>query len=101
MRPVHFPSLVEETLHDGEVNEAVENLLHRKIQGEELEEGPRIPVISEFIESELARLRAEVPPEEPRADPERLDVEFRALLRDIYGNTIDGSPSRPKPPAKA
>lgn len=40
----------------------VQELLQRKLASDELAEGPRIPVLNEFIDSELARLESQEPP---------------------------------------
>jgi len=62
--------------------EAIQALVHRKRAGEELDEGPRIPLISAFIESELARLAA-YSPQKSTANPsfEPLNQLFRDVLR--------------------
>jgi predicted nucleotidyltransferase len=54
--PMEFGRLVAETITDPLLRRAVDDLVAAKRAGAELDEGPRIPVISEFIEGELSRL---------------------------------------------
>lgn len=84
--PTEFSRLVEETVPSRELREAIDELVAEKAAGAELDEGPRIPVLGEFIDAEIAR-HAEtgfrrappMPPTEP------LDELFRAELRRVYG----------------
>jgi predicted nucleotidyltransferase len=54
--PTEFQVLVERVVDSPELKEAIGALIKAKRRGEELDRGPRIAPISEFIESELARL---------------------------------------------
>jgi len=54
--PIEFQKLVDGTIRDTKVREAIERLLADKAAGAELDHGPRIEAISGFIESELDRL---------------------------------------------
>lgn len=68
-----------------ELKEAVAGLLESKRSGNELDRGPRIPAISDFIESELARWEcSEIPrsPAHPHGD--QLDGFFRQSLRELW-----------------
>ncbi|MCS6993196.1 MAG: nucleotidyltransferase domain-containing protein [Anaerolineales bacterium] len=58
--PTAFSILLDRLVTDPALREAIDNLIEQKRQGNELSEGPRIPLISEFIESELARLETAV-----------------------------------------
>lgn len=86
MPPMEFEKLVNDQLPD-EVRPAVEQLLQRKRSGDELDEGPRIPEINEFVEESIGRLR--VPSETPagvrRPDPAALDGVFRECLAEAWG----------------
>jgi len=48
--------LVEQVVDTPELKEEIGKLIEARRRGEELDRGPRIASISEFIESELARL---------------------------------------------
>jgi predicted nucleotidyltransferase len=54
--PTEFAVLVERVVESPVLKEAIDNLIRAKRRGEELDRGPRIQVISEYIESELRRL---------------------------------------------
>jgi predicted nucleotidyltransferase len=86
MPPMEFEKLVDDQLPD-EVKPAVEQLLQRKRSGDELDEGPRIPEINEFVEESIGRLR--VPSATPAGvrhpDPEALDGVFRECLAEAWG----------------
>jgi predicted nucleotidyltransferase len=56
--PTEFQVLVERVVDSPELKEEINELIEAKRRGEELDRGPRIVPISEFIESELARLES-------------------------------------------
>ncbi|MBI4670943.1 MAG: nucleotidyltransferase domain-containing protein [Chloroflexi bacterium] len=83
--PTDFNVMVERLVTDPELRAAIDNLLAEKRAGAELREGPRIPVISAFIESEMARLEQFHVPRDPRPFPsEPLNELFRATLREVW-----------------
>lgn len=83
--PTDFNLMVERLVTDPALRAAIENLLTEKRAGAELREGPRIPVISDFIESEMARLEQLHVPRDPRPFPsEPLNELFRATLREVW-----------------
>jgi uncharacterized protein len=53
--PIEFQVLVDATLDHGPVRKAVDALLEAKRAGAELDEGPPVPEISDFVESEIVR----------------------------------------------
>jgi hypothetical protein len=63
----------------------VETLRKRKMAGEELDRGPAIPVITDFVSSELARLE-HLHPERKVQYPgfEPLNTLFRAVLSETF-----------------
>ena len=65
----------------------VSGLLKRKRAGDELSAGPRMPEISDFLEAEIGRLRADVLVDGPPATPdmELLDALFRTTLHEVWG----------------
>lgn len=83
--PIEFSRLLDATLDSAELRSAIDELVAAKRAGNELDEGPRIPVISEFIEVEMARF-------ETREDKRRNDMPavdelntlFRATLEEVW-----------------
>ena len=83
--PIEFSRLVGAAGLEREVQAAIAALVAEKLAGHELDEGPRDPALSTFIEREMARL--ETPEERPRAAPlprEELDQLFRRTLREMW-----------------
>jgi predicted nucleotidyltransferase len=86
MPPTEFASLVDDQL-PAALRPLVHALLERKRAGDELDSGPRVPAINEFLESEMSRLRAALDeiPSSPPPDWEGLDRLFRETLVDVWG----------------
>jgi uncharacterized protein len=82
--PMEFGVLVERSVDSPDLRHAIEELLEQKKAGRELDSGPRIEVISEFIERELRRLEVELKVD-VRAKPEseKLNEFFRSALDEI------------------
>ncbi len=79
--PVKFVTMVNSLLPKGELQQDVHKLLVRKIAGQELDDGPRIPSISKFIEAELAGYERMARVDMPmKSDMELLNVLFRDIL---------------------
>lgn len=78
--PIQFERLVEATAQDPALRRAIDELLKAKKSGKELDKGPRIEIISSFIETELDRL-ANLRPE--RASPAPAMQELDGLFRDV------------------
>lgn len=81
--PMEFGMLVARSVDSKELRQAIEELLERKKAGQELDTGPRIKVISEYIERELGRLEAKLsvtPREKPNS--EKLNGFFRWALEE-------------------
>jgi predicted nucleotidyltransferase len=89
--PIEFQTLVERVLAEGDVSAAVRDLLRRKRAGEELDRGPRIPVLSTFLAQELDRLSALPAPPAARPSSAELDQAFRECLIEIYGDHIQAT----------
>jgi predicted nucleotidyltransferase len=81
--PMEFEKLVEHSIGSNELKQAISELLERKRSGKEIDRQPKIPVISGFIDDELARLRSD-PKLEDRTKPnfERLNEIFRECVAD-------------------
>lgn len=75
--PMEFDVVVRETVHDPTLLKAIEELVERKMAGEELRKGPRMAAIDEFIRAELERLPTVVPKDDSGAPREPLDELFQ------------------------
>ncbi len=79
--PVAFDRLVETTVEDGSLREAIHDLVARKRAGRELDAGPRLPTLHSFIEAELERQAdTTFPASDPSPGVEPLNDFFRAVL---------------------
>lgn len=87
--PMEFQKLVDGTVTDADLLDAIGGLLVCKKAGEELDRGPKIPIISAFVERELERLSGKNPaPPAVSSDPSRLDQLFRDALVEVWGPTF-------------
>lgn len=83
--PTEFEKLVEATVPTDELREAIAALVDEKAAGAELDYGPRIPVVSDFIEGELRRHEQTGFDRSPPPPPiEPLNELFRDELRQVY-----------------
>lgn len=78
--PMKFQLLVEKTLQDSQLKNDVYNLVERKKSGEELDFGPRIPSISDFVEAEIDRLEKSHPEKAEYKDFSELDEIFKKIV---------------------
>ena len=83
--PTEFQTMLEQLPLEGSLVAEVERLLELKRAGDELGQGPRIAIISEFLEKELAH-RQENPIVLPRQTPdlEKLNRLFLEILGEIW-----------------
>jgi len=79
--PMEFQLLVEKTLQDSQLKNDVYNLVERKKSGEELDFGPRIPSISDFVEAEIDRLEKSHPEKAEYKDFSELDEIFKKIVK--------------------
>ena len=83
--PTDFNVLVDELVKETKLRLEIERLLAEKRAGAELDRGPKIPVISEFIEREIERWEQQRPvdsdPDHSRID---LDSFFRNVLAELW-----------------
>lgn len=86
--PIEFQKLVDATLHDNPLLDALEKLLIRKRSGEELDRGPKIPIVSDFLAGEIERLNAETKHDPTQKDPDLLDKAFLSILVNCNGRRI-------------
>ena len=78
--PMEFSKLVNRTIDDVMLRFAIADLVVRKRNGEELDRAPRVPVISEFVETELSRLAGSAPEKIGPPPVAELDAFFRNTL---------------------
>jgi predicted nucleotidyltransferase len=66
------------------------DLVRRKRAGEELDDGPRIPPLHAFLDSEIKRLGAGLPAKTRRRPPDwdALDKVLRNSLGEVWGNPL-------------
>lgn len=84
--PMEFDRLVESQVKDAEVRKAIDDLLVRKMAGEELSEEPRIDVLNDML-AEKIRCFADLVGEVDTVDKpqtETLDELFRETLREVW-----------------
>ena len=89
--PMELSKLVDRTVDRADVRQAIHDLLRRKKAGEELDRGPRIPAISDFLATELDRLSMQKTPPARRTAVDPLDRVLRSSVVEIYGNCIRGT----------
>ena len=90
--PVEFTALLDGADLDAAVRRRIDTLLADKRAGNELDRGPKIPEIGDFIERELARLeQLRIERRRPECDLAGLDDLFRAFLTSPH----PGAPPRP------
>jgi uncharacterized protein len=84
--PIEFGRLVDATIDDPALRSAVDALVSAKRSGTELDRGPRDAVLSEFLESQLARLQTVDGPTRETSAPgvEELNTLFRDTLREVW-----------------
>lgn len=75
--PMRFDELVEGVVEDANLRAAIANLLARKRAGDELGRAPKDPVLSAYIDRELALLGHPEPSNEPVPDSQALNRFFQ------------------------
>jgi len=85
MPPMEFETLVESQLPE-HVRPSVLALLGRKRAGDELDNGPQIPEINEFLERSVTELREQLAalPQGAKPDWDSLDTLFRSVLNEAW-----------------
>jgi predicted nucleotidyltransferase len=83
--PIEFQKLVDATVHDAGLRAAIDDLIDAKRAGAELNRGPRMPAISDFIETEMARLELTASGRISAEQPiETLNQLFRDTLQEVW-----------------
>lgn len=85
--PIEFQKLVDAIVDDTELRNAIGDLLERKKAGKEIDRGPKIPVISTFIDEHLNRLSAENVKPPSKKGMEKLNEVFQLSLKRSWGYT--------------
>jgi predicted nucleotidyltransferase len=86
--PTEFQKLLEAMVPAGSLRTAIDDLLREKAAGGELDRGPKIPEINEFLLNELERLEETRFAREPAESPvDLLDKLFQQKLKEAYGGT--------------
>lgn len=84
--PTEFGVLVERLIEDGELKKTIADLVERKRAGAELDRGPAIPVLGDFLKYELERLeKVSGEFDAPKTTTEKLNEVFRASLAETWG----------------
>jgi uncharacterized protein len=86
MPPIKFQDLLNDLIPERELMSQVEELMSRKMAGEELMEGPKVERILAFLETEINRLEMTVKNfTTPFEDPtEELNLIFRETLSKVW-----------------
>ncbi|MBN1904560.1 MAG: nucleotidyltransferase domain-containing protein [Deltaproteobacteria bacterium] len=83
--PMEFEQLINKLLEDGELKTAIGELLRRKKEGQELDGEPKIPVISDFIEAEIEKIKiSNFADNKISSNTEKLNDIFRSILADAW-----------------
>jgi predicted nucleotidyltransferase len=84
--PTEFDALVEKLVKEPKLKKTIDTLVQEKRDGEELDYGPRIDTISEFIEQELERFENfQVEYDKVSAPVEKLNELFLNALGEVWG----------------
>lgn len=87
--PMEFATLLDQLTPNPKLKSAIDDLVQLKRNGHELDRGARIPIISEYIESELNRIETEMATLRPsKPATEKLNEVFRFSLEAAWSATI-------------
>ncbi len=87
MAPTAFETLVAGTVTNTSLKQEIEVLVAAKEAGQELDYGPRRPILSDFIEMEMARLEtADFNRHSPHFPVEPLNQLFREALQEVWSS---------------
>jgi len=84
--PMEFSRLVEAIVTDTQLRRAIDELVSAKRAAVEMDRGPRIPIISDFIEEEIKRfdnIAASIPKQD--TSNQALNELFRNTLTEVWG----------------
>jgi len=81
--PMEFDALVAQVADEPGLAEAIRDLVRQKMAAAELDRGPKIPILSDFIAAELPRLGGIQMPHSPLPDIELLNAFFRKTIEAV------------------
>ena len=85
--PTEFAILVEKIITSPSLKVEINRLIEAKRRGDELDKGPRIPIISEFIETEILRFdNHQFNYPKLKAPAAELDRLFMESLQEVWGS---------------
>ena len=89
--PMEFNTLVEKLVTDSALRLAIDELVAAKRAAKEMDRGPRIPVVSEFIDQEIAKFDG-IAGKLPKQDIPvgKLNDLFRFTLREAWQKNSPG-----------
>jgi predicted nucleotidyltransferase len=83
--PMEFETLLKELVSEGPLYQEISTLLERKKDGEELDRGPVIPLINEFLGSEIERLGVAIVARTEKTErTSALNILFRNILDEVW-----------------
>jgi uncharacterized protein len=87
--PIEFERLLDTVVTDSDLRCAIDLLLEAKRNGAELDQGPKIPAISHFIEKEINRLDSQFSHNvHPVLSVNALNGLFHSTLIEVWGKSI-------------
>lgn len=86
MAPMEFQTLIDSQITDPEIKAEIQNLLTRKITGEELNEEPKIQILNDFLEQKINFYNNFVKSIEKTEQPEtyHLNELFRQTIYEVW-----------------
>ncbi|TVY01906.1 nucleotidyltransferase domain-containing protein [Paenibacillus cremeus] len=91
MPPLDFDRLVDELVPaHSELRAAIKRLVERKKAGDEFDTEPRVNVLNQFLEEQIAHFKQSAAqlPSAPPGQEARLDELFRETLREVWGRPV-------------
>ena len=83
--PIEFSELVDATVSDPSLRKAIDDILSAKRSGVELDRGPRIAALSDFIQHEIALLEQTASGHATPTLPDgELNELFRSTLQEVW-----------------
>ena len=84
MAPMEFKVLRREILPEGHLQEIVDELLRKKMSGQELAEGPQIPELNQFLEEKMEEMTLWLSTYTFKSYPDtaQLNTLFRKMVRE-------------------
>lgn len=85
--PIDFQELLNEVISEGPLKTEIQQLLQRKMAGDELNMEPRIESINEYLDKEILHIEAYCKNLYVKVDDptQKLDALFRKTLQEVWG----------------